>query len=67
MENWLVWKKSVIFGVFDQHLEPQKFTFASENGQKRPNEWGSGKVKNNNVTWDVANNRYADCLFQKKL
>ena len=44
MENWLVWKNTCFFGVFDQNLGPKKFHFsASKNGQKRPNEWGSGK------------------------
>ena len=38
--------------------DPENFTFASENCQKRPNDWDLGKTKKKHVAWNVANNRY---------
>ena len=44
MENWLVLKKCFL-AFLTKIWDPKKFTFASENGPKRPNDWGSGKSK----------------------
>ena len=46
--------------------DPESFIFASENDQKRPNEWGSGKRKEQKVAWDVANNRYVNGFYANK-
>ena len=53
-------KKSFFTNIFD----PQNFSFASENDQTSGSH---GKVKRNNVPWDVANNRFVEHFFQKKI
>ena len=57
-KNWGFWPK---FWSLKFSLLPQK---TAENGQTSESR---EKVKNNNIAWDVANNRYVDRFFQKNI
>ena len=60
-------KKNIFFFFLTKILDSRNFTFALENGRKRPNECVLGKSFKNkqNIPWDIANNRYV-VNFSKK-